>query len=149
MRPRRPWPLLLLLLTACAEPRWGDVLYGQSLWDGTLWAEVERILTPEEPPDPPGEIVVPDGRTLRFSIGSRSGTALPVQEIGERRLWRHRSGLVVATDGARVVATTGLTEVLAATRFDGPDPLSNPVALLDQPAEARRLVDLMRANREP
>jgi Group 4 capsule polysaccharide lipoprotein gfcB, YjbF len=55
----------------------------------------------------------------------------------------------VATDGARVVATAGLPEMLAATRFEGPDPLANPAALLDQPAEARRLVDLMRANREP
>ena len=38
-------------------------------------------------------------------------------------------GLSVA-DGARVVATSGLPEVLAATRFDGPDPLANPAALL-------------------
>lgn len=149
MRPCRAWILALLLLAGCAEPRWGDLLYGQSLWDGTLLAEVERILEAPEPPDPPGEITVPDTRLLRFTVGKRTGTALPVQEVGERRLWRHRSGLVVATDGARIVATAGLPEVLAATRFDGPDPLSNPVALLEQPAETRRLVDLMRADREP
>ncbi len=149
MRPCCHWPLVLSLLAGCTELRWGDVLYGQSLWDGTLWTEVERILTPEDPPDAPGEIAVPDGRLLHFTIGNRTGTALPVQEIGERRVWRHRSGLVVATDGVRVVATAGLREVLAATRFEGPDPLANPAALLDHPAEARRLVDLMRADRDP
>lgn len=141
--------LSLLLLAGCGQLRWGDVLYGQSLWDGTLWAEVGRVLEPADPPDPPNDAALPEGRTLRYALGRRSGTARPVQEIGERRLWRDRGGLVVATDGARVVATSGLPEVLAATRFDGPDPLANPALLLDQPAEAWRVVDLMRADREP
>jgi hypothetical protein len=55
----------------------------------------------------------------------------------------------VATEGGRVTATAGLRQMLAATRFEGPDPLANPAALLDHPAEARRLVDLMDANRAP
>ncbi|WP_431271452.1 YjbF family lipoprotein [Dankookia sp. P2] len=46
-----------------------------------------------------------------------------------------------------MVATAGFGEMLAATRFDGPDPLADPSALLERPAAARRMVDLMRADR--
>ncbi|MFC7692497.1 YjbF family lipoprotein [Paeniroseomonas aquatica] len=72
-----------------------------------------------------------------------------LQELGERRIWRTSGGIVVATEGGRVTATAGLRQMLAATRFEGPDPLARPAALLDHPAEARRLVDLMDADREP
>jgi hypothetical protein len=36
-----------------------------------------------------------------------------------------------------------------ATRFDGPDPLEDPRALLDRSAEVRRLVDISGASRDP
>lgn len=89
------------------------------------------------------------GPALRLRVGGRIAQAALVSQQGDRRMWRAGAGIVVATDGGRVVATSGLREVLVATRFDGPDPLSNPVELLDRPAEARRLVDLMRSDRQP
>ncbi|MBD0271164.1 MAG: YjbF family lipoprotein [Acetobacteraceae bacterium] len=89
------------------------------------------------------------GPALRLRVGGRTAQAALVSEQGERRLWRAGAGIVVSTDGGRVVATSGLREVLVATRFDGPDPLASPAELLDRPAEARRLVDLMRSDREP
>jgi hypothetical protein len=55
----------------------------------------------------------------------------------------------MGTDGARVVAMAGLSTWVAATRFDGPDPLASATALLDGPATARRLVDLMTGARDP
>jgi len=89
------------------------------------------------------------GPALRLRVGGRIARAALVSEQGERRLWRAGAGIVVATDGGRVVATSGLREVLVATRFDGPDPLASPAELLDRPAEARRVVDLMRSDRQP
>jgi len=115
---------------------------GDSPWAGVA----ELVAAPA-----PVTVTAPlDGPGLRLAIDGRSrGIAALVQELGERRLWRTPSGLVVATDGARVVATSGLSQVLVATRVDGPDPLVDPQALLDRPAVARRLVDLMRPNRDP
>lgn len=134
----RPWPLLLflLLVAGCGDTLWRNTL------DGLVDA-VAPIVTPLE------DLPEPEGRALRLWIGGRSTPAVLLQALGERRIWRTASGIVVATEGGRVTATAGLRQMLAATRFEGPDPLSAPNALLDQPAEARRLVDLMDADREP
>ena len=49
-----------------------------------------------------------------------------------------------------MVATAGLSEMVAATRFDGPDPLDAPTELpAHGEARTRRVVDLMRAGRRP
>lgn len=99
-------------------------------------------------PEPAGiETALPDGPALRLTLRGATSVAALVQEVGERRLWRTAGNRVVETDGGRVVATAGFGEMLAATRFDGPDPLAEAAALLDGPATARRLVDLMRADR--
>jgi hypothetical protein len=149
----RPWPLLLflLLVAGCGDTLWRNTL------DGLVDA-VAPIVTPLE------DLAEPEGRALRLWIGGRSTPAVLLQALGERRIWRTAFGIVVATEGGRVTATAGqhlpqaggrvtatagLRQMLAATRFEGPDPLSAPAALLDQPAEARRLVDLMDADREP
>lgn len=73
----------------------------------------------------------------------------PVGEAGARRLWRGEGNIALAMDGARVVATAGLPRIVMATRFDGPDPLADPRALLGQEARARRTVDLAGADRDP
>lgn len=111
------------------------------------WAGVTELVSR---PAPISNALPLNGPGLRLGVDGRSrGVAELVQELGERRLWRTAGGLVVATDGARVVATSGLSQVLVATRIDGPDPLVDPAALVDRPAAARRLVDLMRADRDP
>ncbi len=92
---------------------------------------------------------VPQGPTLRIAQGSRSATAILVQEQGERRIWRTRTGVVVATDGPRIVGTAGLPTWLVATRFDGPDPMATPLALRDTPLDSRRVLDFSRADRNP
>ena len=48
-----------------------------------------------------------------------------------------------------LVATSGLPQMVMATRFDGSDPLTDPRALIARSAEARRLVDISGASREP
>lgn len=144
MRNFRAWLLLLPLLLpggGCA----GGLPNALRPDLSRLVPETGLLAAEEETPD----IAEPEGRSLRLTYNGRVRHAALLGELGERRLWRTASGLVVATDGARVVATSGLKEVLAATRFEGPDPLANPAALLDHPAEARRLVDLMRRDREP
>ncbi|MBC4014230.1 YjbF family lipoprotein [Siccirubricoccus deserti] len=142
MHPRLAWLVLLALLPGgCGNSGMAGLLPALG------WPEVLQrlpIATEEEPVADPAT-----GRAIRLWIGRRGTRAALLQELGERRLWRTSSGVVVATDGGRVVATSGLREVLAATRFDGPDPLANPAALLDRTVEARRMVDLMRADREP
>lgn len=87
--------------------------------------------------------------TLRIAQGRRQAMAVLVQQNGEMRLWRSPEGLVVATDGARVVATAGLPLWLAASRIDGEDPLDNPEAIIGRTVPMRRSVDLMRRNRSP
>ena len=136
----RVWPLLLLSLCAC-----GDTPLRSA------WADLSRRLPAGDPiPAEASEGGAADSAPgLRVRVGGRVAQAALLSEQGERRLWRAGGGVVVATDGGRVVATSGLREVLVSTRFDGPDPLASPAELLDRPAEARRLVDLMRSDRQP
>lgn len=136
----RLWPLLFFSLCGC-----GDTPLRSA------WADISHRLPIGDPvPAEAAESAAgDDGPALRFRVGGRTATAALVSEQGDRRLWRAGAGVVVSTDGGRVVATSGLREVLVATRFDGPDPLGNPAELLDRPAEARRLVDLMRSDRDP
>lgn len=86
---------------------------------------------------------------IRLSLGSRRASATLIQQQGSRRMWRAPGGVVVATDGPRVVGTSGLRQMVMGTRFDGADPLSDPRALLTRSAEARRLVDISGAARDP
>ena len=99
--------------------------------------------TRPQPPPPPGT------RALRVTLGGRTGYATLLQESRGRRLWRTEDNFALATDGARVVATSGQPQMLMATHFDGPDPLAAPEALLEREAPARRLVDLATAARDP
>ncbi|UPY37426.1 YjbF family lipoprotein [Sediminicoccus sp. KRV36] len=89
------------------------------------------------------------GEVLRLALGRRRATATLIQQQGTRRMWRAPGGVIVATDGARVVGTAGLPQMVMATRFDGVDPLTDPRALLARSAEARRLVDISGARRDP
>ena len=133
----RPWSFLLLsLLAGC----------GDTLWSSALDKAVDYVSPTLAPLD---DLAEPDGRALRVWVRGRPTPAVLLQELGERRVWRTSGGVVVATEGGRITATSGLKQMLAATRFEGPDPLSNPAALLEQPAAARRLVDLMATDREP
>jgi hypothetical protein len=87
---------------------------------------------------------------LSLSLGSRRGVARLVQEEGERRMWRTSGGVVVATDGPRVVATAGLRDILAATRFEGgADPLSRLAELGEEEVRSARVVDVMRSGNDP
>ncbi len=89
------------------------------------------------------------GPAVSLTLGSRQAVARLVSTQGERRTWRSSGGVVVVTEGARIVATSGLYDVLATTRFEGPDPLDNPRALLTREGRVRRIVDLMGSDREP
>ena len=109
---------------------------GDAIWSGLL-------------PGHAAEPAVPEGRALRVTLRGRTSYATLVQETGDRRLWRTGAHHVIETDGDRITATSGFGEVLAATRVEGPDPLADAVALVDQPAVARRMVDLMQADRAP
>ncbi len=86
---------------------------------------------------------------LRLALGRRTASAALIQQQGDRRLWRAPGGVVIATDGPRVVATSGLPQIVMATRIDGPDPLDDARPLLEAGAEARRLVDTAGASRAP
>lgn len=149
MRHRLAWLGFLALLSGCGNGSGWDWLTGPKLSDlvpEISWTGILRrlpVATEEEP------VADPSGRAIRLWVGRRGSQAVLLQELGTRRLWRTPSGIVVATDGGRVVATSGLPEVLAATRFDGPDPLEQPNALVERPMQARRMIDLMRADRDP
>ncbi len=114
---------------------------------------------PFQPPDPitvadrerratEGEVARAEP-SVELALGRRRATATLLQRQGESRLWRAPGGVVVATNGARVVGTAGLAQMITGTRFDGPDPLEDPAPLLRRSAEARRLVDLSPRNRDP
>ncbi|MCS6892501.1 MAG: YjbF family lipoprotein [Rhodovarius sp.] len=101
------------------------------------------------PPRSAGGESLPPGPGLRLSLGGAGVAAQLLREQGDRRLWRSADGVAVEMQGPRVVATAGLPVMLAASRLEGPDPLADPAALVDRPAEYRRVVDLMGADREP
>lgn len=139
------WPALLclLLLPACG-PFLPDDILPASLTEaifGSGEPEAEWESQPAEPAE--GE------PALALSLGSRRGVAVLLQEEGERRLWRTPGGVAVATEGARVVATAGLRQVLAATRFDGTDLLARLPELGEGQWRATRVVDLMRSASDP
>ncbi|MDB5414373.1 MAG: hypothetical protein JWR10_2708 [Rubritepida sp.] len=133
--------LLLLSLGACGG--------------NTPIAEITRLFAPGEPDrlaiaEAESQDAEENGpEVVRFALGRRAATAQLIQQQGNRRMWRAPGGVVVATEGARVVATAGLPQMIMATRFEGPDPLEDPRALLERSAEARRLVDFSGASRDP
>jgi len=102
-----------------------------------------RDVPPAAPADP-----APTTGDALVLLAPRQVTLMPVAEAGARRLWRG-GGVALETEGARVVAAAGLGPVLTATRFDTPDPLRDPRALVGREVPARRAVDLSGADREP
>jgi hypothetical protein len=140
---------LLLMLPACGIPEswvpaWSDILGAETLGLAEALPEAER----EEVPA--AALRQADGEPALFlRWGGRQALAVLTQQSGENRMWRSLGGMVVATDGARVVATAGLRTWLAATRLDGPDPLDEPLQLLGREVGLRRQVDLMRSDRAP
>lgn len=128
--------VLCLLLPGCGEA---------GRWLGVTGGEEDRLAIAEaESGEEDGGATV-----VRLALGRRQASAVLLQQQGERRLWRAPGGVVVQTDGARVTATAGLPQIIMATRFDGPDPLEDPKALLGRSVEARRLVDVAAASRAP
>ena len=144
------WLLLCLLPAACGQSSAEDVLR-VLIWPIPVPAGIFGTGTPDRIAEWDHEeaAVRPTQPALSLSLGRRQARASLHQTQGERRLWRTAGGLVVATDGARVVATSGLQEMVAATRFDGPDPLTSPLVLSGREAQTRRVVDLMRLGRQP
>ena len=89
-------------------------------------------------------------RPLRLLLeGPRRAVLLPLSGHGARQLWRGSGQVALATDGARVVGTAGLGQMVVATRFDGPDPIEDARALLGRDARARRTIDLAGEDRDP
>jgi hypothetical protein len=95
------------------------------------------------------QIAAPAGRPALLLLAPRRAVLLPVSVNGSRRLWRAEGNIAIATDGPRVVGTAGLGQTLVSTRFEGPDPLADPRALVGREVTARRSVDLAGADREP
>ena len=91
----RAWPLLLLLLGGggCA----GSLPNALRTDLSRLVPETGLFAMEEVGPD---VAIEPEGRTLRLTYNGRARHAALLQELGERRLWRTGSGMVVATDGA-------------------------------------------------
>jgi hypothetical protein len=143
--------MLALLLPGCSSlvpdswvPAWANIPGAETLGLAVPLPEAER----EEVPA--GLLAQADGEPALFlRWGSRQALAVLVQQSGENRMWRSAGGVVVATDGARVVATAGLRTWLAATRLDGPDPLDEPLSLNGREVALHRQVDLMRSDRSP
>jgi hypothetical protein len=123
-----PPPRLTLLLL-------GGLLAGCAEWP---W---------EEAPQPAVQAIAVRGPALVVTA-PRAATLVPVQASGAGRLWRG-DGAAVQTEGLRVVAAAGFGQILMATRFDSPDPLTDPRALLAGPAAARRQLDLSAESRDP
>lgn len=92
---------------------------------------------------------LPEGGPALVLLGPRRAVLLPASGSGARRIWRGEDNIALATEGARVVATAGLPRMVMATRFDGPDPLEDPRALLGREAAARRTLDLAGPGRDP
>jgi hypothetical protein len=132
LRGRRLRPAALLLL-ALLPGACGDTPAAQAL----------RRAPQAAPPS------VPDGPHLLL-VSPRRAVLLPVSGSGPRAIWRgEASNIALATEGARVVGTAGLRQMLMATRFEGPDPLDAPLALRGAEAFARRSVDLAGNERDP
>jgi len=129
---------ILLLLTGCGANSPFTRFFPGAEPDRLSIAEAESLDVEEEGVE-----------IIRLSLGRRRASATLIQQQGTRRMWRAPGGVVVATDGARVVGTSGLPQIVTGTRFDGTDPLSDPRALLARSAEARRLVDISGASRNP
>jgi len=155
MSPLRLLPLLLLL-AGCETPELGET--GRDM-ENILRASVflpprQDGLIPRRRSLPTGNIpdedeaAATEGPTLLVTYGKQRKVMALIQGTGEQRMWRSDDGTVIATDGARVVATAGTQTSLAATRFDSPDPLEDVTTLVDRPAAARRVVDLVPANRD-
>ena len=145
----RPWVLLPLLLAACnvnPPSLAGTWREAQESLPGV--AAATTLLTGGGF-DRQAEPAEPDSAALRLWLGSRRAHAMLVQATGERRLWRTPAGFALATDGARVVATSGLAQALAASRLEGADPLTDPKALLERGRSLRRQVDLTTRGGEP
>ena len=144
------WAVVTLsfLLAACGASTGADILRAAP-WPGRLVADLigpgEREAEWDPIPAEPAE----GEAALSLSLGSRRGVARLLQEEGERRLWRTDGGVVVATEGARVVATAGLRQVLAATRFDGADPLARLAEFGEGEWRGTRVVDVMRSGSDP
>jgi len=120
----------LLLLSACGQPPAGEGL---------------RLATRSAPqvtePEPPGPSLLLEG--------PRRVVLVPVSGNGARQVWRGPGQVALATDGARVVGTAGLGQMVMATRLDDPDPLEDARALVGRDARARRTIDLAGADRDP
>lgn len=144
-------PLLsALLLAACGQATGADILRA-AIWPIPL---PDSLFTPTDAAvgewDSGPAAATPGEAALALGLGTRRGLARLVQEEGERRLWRTTGGVVVATEGPRVVATAGLREMLAATRFDGgADPLLRLPELGDGAIRTTRVVDVMRSGSDP
>lgn len=147
----RAYPALafVLLLAGCGNVTGADILR-MAIWPIPVPDNIFGEADSEPVADWHGAGESADGPTaLSLTLGSRRGTATLIQEEGERRLWRTRGGVVVATDGPRVVATAGLRRILAATRFDGVDPLTRLSELGEGEMRGARVVDVMRSGRDP
>lgn len=120
----------LLLLSACGQPPAGEGL---------------RLATRSAPqvtePEPPGPSLLLEG--------PRRVVLVPVSGNGARQVWRGPGQVALATDGARVVGTAGLGQMVMATRLDDSDPLEDARALVGRDARARRTIDLAEADRDP
>jgi hypothetical protein len=149
--------LLPLMLAACeATPDVADVgraaenvLRASFFLPPRQGANAPRNYDPPEGSIPEVEVSTAAGPSLLVTYGSQRKVMTLLQGTGEQRMWRSDDGTVLATDGARIVATAGPSTWIAATRFDGPDPLDDPGALLERPASMRRVVDLIPASRDP
>lgn len=138
------WPVLLCLVLPACGPFLPDEIIPSGVTEA-IFGSGEPVADWESPPAEP-----PAGEpALALSLGRRRGVATLLQEEGERRLWRTPGGVAVATEGARVVATAGLRQVLAATRFDGTDLLARLPELGEGQWRATRVVDLMRSASDP
>lgn len=124
-------PALAALLAGCGD---------------TPTAEALRALMPGGAAE---EVAAPASGPALLLLAPRRAVLLPVSVTGDRRLWRGEGNIAIATEGARVVGTAGLGQTLASTRFEGPDPLEDPRALVGREAAARRSVDLAGADRDP
>jgi hypothetical protein len=120
--------LLLALPVAC-----GDTPAGQAL---------RRV-------QPAPAVVQVQGPALVL-LAPRRAVLQQVSGAGPRRLWRGiEANVAIGTEGARLVATAGFRQIVMATRFEGPDPLDDPRALVGREAFARRSVDLAGEDRDP